>query len=97
PACAALWAGKGAARWIALTLTSAAIVVTSDIPLLVLTIATRNLPTYPATVSAKLLDLVLLQPVPLILLATGCFYLWLFVQSVSFKASRQDTPTLATP
>jgi hypothetical protein len=97
PACAALWAGKGPARWVALTLTSAAIVVTSDIPLLVLTIVTRNLPTYPATVSAKLLDLVLLQPVPLILLATGCFYLWLFVQSVPVKARMQDTPTLTTP
>ena len=90
PACAALWTGKGATRWIALALTSAAIIVSSDIPLLVLTILTRNLPTYPATFSAKLIDLVMLQPVPLILLATGCFYLYLFLQSVPAQIGKQD-------
>ena len=93
PSCAALWASKGAIRWIALGLTTAAIVVTSDIPLLLLTIATRNLPTFPTTISAKLLDLLLLQPAPLILLATGCFYLFLFLQS----APAQEEPRSSLP
>lgn len=78
PACAALWAAKGPRRWMALAFTAAAILGSSDIPLLSLTIVTRNLPTYPTTLSARLLDLLLLQPVSLILLATGCFYLWVF-------------------
>lgn len=93
PACAALWAGKGATRWVALALTSAAIVIVGDIPLLVLSILTRGLPTFPTSFSAKLLDVVLLQPAPLILLATGCFYLFLFLQS----APAQDEPRLAVP
>ncbi|HEX8712809.1 MAG TPA: glycosyltransferase 87 family protein [Terracidiphilus sp.] len=79
PACAALWAGKGPRRWIALALTSAAILVTSDIPLLVLLELTRNLPGSPSTLTAKITDLVLLQPAPLLFLATGCFYLWVYL------------------
>jgi Glycosyltransferase family 87 len=81
PACALLWAGKAPLRWIALILTSAAIFITGDIPLLLLLVATRGLPGSPTTLTAKLLDLILLQPVPLILLATGFFYLWVYLRS----------------
>lgn len=97
PACAMLWTGKGARRWVALILTAAAIVITSDIPLLLLTISTRNLPTYPGTFSAKLLDLVLLQPVPLTLLATGCFYLWVYLRPLPLPTEPQRAAPADSP
>jgi hypothetical protein len=97
PACALLWSGNRRARWAALGLTSAAIIVSSDIPLLVLAIVTRGLPTFPRTFSARLLDLVLLQPAPLIFLATGCFYLWAFLRSAVPQNGRQQPPPAHPP
>jgi hypothetical protein len=97
PACAMLWAGKGPPRWIALALTSAAIFYTSDIPLLVLLAVTRNLPGSPSTFDAKLLDLVLLQPDPPILLATGCFYLWVYVRPIPLRLDHQRAGRPASP
>ena len=97
PGCAVLWAGKGPRRWIALVLTSAAIVLASDIPLLLLAVFTRNLPTYPSTLSAKLLDLVLLQPTPLILLVTGCFYLWVYLRPSLSHLEQARTSRAASP
>lgn len=95
PACAVLWTGKGPRRWIALALTSAAILLTSDIPLLSILIATRGLPSAPSTVTAKLLDLVLLQPAPLILLAVGCFYLWVFLCYNPSQHQKQQADRIA--
>lgn len=92
PACALLWAGKAPQRWTALVLTSAAIFITSDIPLLLLLDVTRGLPGSPTTLTAKLLDLILLQPVPLILLVTGCFYLWVYLRSNPAQQQRPAAP-----
>lgn len=85
PACAMLWNSQSPRRWIALALTSAGIIVTSDIPLVFLVGATRGLPAYPSTLAAKVLAMLLVHPVPIILLALGCFYLWEF-------AAYQSTP-----
>lgn len=79
PACAMLWAGGRAKRWIALGLTSAAIFVTSDIPLIIWTVATSKVGASPSTLGGKLTMLVL-QPAPLVLLAAGCFYLWVYIR-----------------
>ena len=79
PACAMLWAGKGTKRWIAFGLTAAAIVVTSDVPILLLVMAKWKSPVSASTLGGKL-TLLALQPAPLVLLATGCFYLWLFIR-----------------
>ena len=79
PACAMLWAGGGARRWWALGLTSAAIVVTSDIPLIFLSFITGNIAISPNTLGGKL-TLLALQPAPLVLLAAGCFYLWVYIR-----------------
>lgn len=79
PACAMLWTGKGPRRWIALALTSASIVLTSDIPLAVLGELTRNLAISTSTLTGKLAAILLLRPAPLVLLATGCFYLWIYL------------------
>lgn len=82
PACAMLWAGKGATRFIALGLTSASIFFTSDLPLAVLDELTRNLYISTSTLTGKLATVFLLRPAPLFLLATGCFYLWIYLRYV---------------
>lgn len=89
PACAILWAGSGPRRWIALAITSAAVLLTSDIPLLVLVELTRGLSSSPRTFAAKIVALFLLEPGPLVLLLTGSFYLWMFVHCIS---SGQEQP-----
>jgi hypothetical protein len=78
PACAMLWAGGGVRRWVALALTSAAIFVTSDMPVIGSIVAMEMLRPTAATPGGKLL-LLALHPQPLALLAAGCFYLWAFI------------------
>ena len=80
PACTMLWNGRKTIRWIALVLTSAGILITSDIPLALLVNFTNKLPIHSPTSSGKITALLLLRPAPLILLTLGCFYLWLFVR-----------------
>jgi hypothetical protein len=79
PACAMLWGEKGWRRWIALVLTSAAIFVTSDLPIYFDVTWTRKLDISSSTLSGKL-TLLALQPAPLVLLATGIFYLWVYIR-----------------
>lgn len=79
PACAMLWSRGGARRWFALGLTSAAILVTSDIPLLFFSAASETLPVSNASFTGRL-TLLLSHPAPLVLLATGCFYLWAYIR-----------------
>jgi hypothetical protein len=79
PACSVLWAARGPKRWVALGLTSAAIFVTSDIPVIRLAVLAERLHVSASTLSGKL-ELLLLQPAPLVLLAAGCFYLWVYIR-----------------
>jgi hypothetical protein len=79
PACAMLWAGRGRVGRFALGLTWAAIIVTSDFPLMFQEAATSTLRVSTSTLAGKL-TLLLLQPAPVILLATGCFYLWVYLR-----------------
>ena len=74
PACAALWAEGGAMAWVALVLTSAGILVTSDLPLGALTIMTANMH-FPGGLRGVISTILLTRPVPLILLALSLFYL----------------------
>ena len=71
PACAMLWKKGGAARWCALLLTLAAIVITGDI----FWIAVFHFTGY--SYSSALLGMI---PAPLILLALGIFYLWIYLR-----------------
>jgi len=80
PACAMLWARGGPIRWIALLLNTAAVVVTGDIPSAILIIFANKLHVDTAGVLGKILTIVLMRPVPLILLALGVFYLWVYVR-----------------
>lgn len=77
PACALLWNAGGARRWISLGLTSAAILVTSDLPMLGLSMASKGVIVSTSTLTGKMFYLAL-QPAPLVLLATGIFYLWAY-------------------
>lgn len=81
PACAAIWAQGGVRRWVALVTTSAAILVTSDLPSTVLTTLSRRLPTHSsAGIASQILVIVLTRPAPMILLAMSIFYVWVYVR-----------------
>jgi|ERR1035437_941884 hypothetical protein len=80
PACAILWAEGGAIAWLALLVTTAGIVSTADIPLTILVILTKNLQISTTGLSGQIRTLLLIEPVPLILLAMAIFYLWVYVR-----------------
>lgn len=89
PACAMLWSERGPRRWVALVLTSAGILATSDIPLSIFLAATRKLSPVSSTLGGKLMTLMLFRLAPLALVALGCFYLWVFI--------RYSPPTTDSP
>jgi hypothetical protein len=80
PACAMLWAEGRSIRWVALAVSTAAIVSTADIPLTILLAHTRNLHITTVGLPGELLTVVLTRPAPLVLLAMGLFYLWIYVR-----------------
>ncbi len=80
PACAMLWAERGMRRWIALALTSAGVLATSDIPLALYYASTQKLFISTTTLVGKIMAVLLFTPAPLVLLALGCFYLWVFLR-----------------
>jgi len=80
PACAMLWVEGRRSRWLALALTGASMILTGEMPLTLLVRFTRNLHLSTTALSGKLLTIALARPAPLILLATGSFYLWLFMR-----------------
>lgn len=80
PACAMLWAEGGLTRWIALLLNTAGIVLTSDIPSASLVILTNNLHFGTVGILAQIQTAVVMGPAPIVLLALGVFYLWVYVR-----------------
>jgi hypothetical protein len=80
PACAMIWAERGLIGWVALVLNSAGIVLTSDIPAVMLLILAKNLHISPVGLSGKIMTVVLVEPAPLALLAMGIFYLWVYLR-----------------
>ncbi len=80
PACAMLWVEGRPIRWIALLVTVAGIVSTADIPLTILIFFTIALHISTAGISGQILTDVLMWPTPLILLAMGIFYLWIYLR-----------------
>ena len=91
PACAALWVEGGAVGWIAVLLTTAGIFATSDLPLAVGDLLTANLHVSANGWPERTVAALLARPTPLILLAVGIFYLWIYVRSCSGgQAERAD-------
>jgi len=82
PAFAALWAKGGPTSWLALLFTGAGAVMTSDIPVQQLAIHSARLRESTPGLAGQLLTLVLARPVPLVLLAMGIFYLWVYVRGI---------------
>jgi hypothetical protein len=91
PACAILWAEGGPTRWLALLATSAGIVSTADIPLTIHLMLTKNMRIPTEGFSGQILTVVVMRPVPLILLAMGIFYLWIYLRRDSAPAATADT------
>jgi hypothetical protein len=80
PACAKLWSEAGRTGKAALGLTAAAIGLTADIPLVVLSKLGANLSTSNASFFERVLTAAVLRPTPLVLLAMAVFYLWVYVR-----------------
>jgi hypothetical protein len=89
PACAILWAEGGSTRWLALFFTTAGIIVTSEIPLIILQIAPAREGSGFANRSLALLTT---RPAPLILLPEALFYLWIFVRHNSNQRISSSVP-----
>jgi Glycosyltransferase family 87 len=80
PACAMVF-GKGGPRgWTGLVLNSAAIVLTSDLPLATIGGLTHSLKLSTGTPGEQLVAVCLGRPIPIILLALGMFYLWIYAR-----------------
>jgi hypothetical protein len=86
PACAILWAGGGAIGRTAAILTTAGVVLNSDIPITIFGELIDQLHISTATLTGKILTVALARPNQEILVAIGIFYLWIYVRR-SFNAS----------
>ena len=90
PACAMLWAEAGLMGWLALLVNAAGVVLTGDIPLVILNILANNLHVSTAGLSGQVLTVVLLRPASLILLVMGIFYLWVYVRHTADSSSSTE-------
>jgi hypothetical protein len=80
PGCAALWAKSGLLGRIAVCLTTAAVILTGDIPLAILSLLTGNLNTAVMSLVEKIWTIALTRPAPLMLLLVTVFYLSAYMQ-----------------
>lgn len=80
PACAILCAEGGRVRRQALLFTTAAILFTSDIPVAVLLVVNKSLGLAQDQFSGKLVSVLLARTPTLVLLASGIFYLWVYLE-----------------
>jgi hypothetical protein len=83
PACAMLWAKRGAVGRSALFITFAAVLLIGDIPWIILLNLIGRLQLPANWLTEHILIAVQIFPVPLILLATCIFYLWIYVRHYS--------------
>jgi hypothetical protein len=103
PACAMMWSHGGPARWVALLLNAAGIVLTGDVPLTILVILTNSLHINSVGIFGRILKVVLVRPTPLSLLALCIFYLWVYVRCGPALAAGaepgepRETPLASTP
>ncbi len=90
PACAMLWAEGRMTGRIAVAVTSLGLIFTGDFPLVILAELSKKLGP-SSTLSGKILTVLLTRPVPLVLLAIGAFYLWVYYQRAG-AGSQAKTP-----
>jgi hypothetical protein len=89
PACAMLWAEGKQIRWFATAFTTAGIFFTGDFPLWALAWLTRNFQ-MRGDIFGKIQTIVLARPVPLVLLAMGTFYLWIYFDRTRNRAKPSE-------
>ena len=93
PACATLWREHAPERWIALGLTSAGILFTASTPLAFLAVNFQAIATFAYKLPGRLPAAIILRPTPVVLLAMGCFYLWVYLRNAP---ARVEKPSAAT-
>ena len=80
PACAILWSEGKRAAWLGMVFTALGIVITSDLPLGMLSILSKGLH-IPEGTQGDVITILLLRPVPIVLLALSTFYLVQYAKS----------------
>jgi len=80
PACAMLWAKGGLLGRIGVCLTGAAVIITGDLSLAILSLLTGNLNPMTMSLGKRFWTISITRPVPLVLLLVTVFYLWIYVQ-----------------
>jgi len=95
PACAMLWAEGGATARLALLATTAGFVLTGDLSWAILLTSISYLHVSATSLSGELLTAVQIFTAPIILLAMGIFYLWVYVQRNSKPAPHASAADLA--
>jgi len=78
PAFALVWVSGQRTRWVALLLTGGALVVTGDLSGTILFHVVGSLHPAPGGLAEWLVNAMMVFPSPLLLLATGVFYLWIY-------------------
>ena len=86
PACAMLWTRRGPIRLIAVTLTAAAIIMCSDIPLIFLEEFAQSLHLSISTFAGQILTVVLDRTSSVVLLIVSVFYLSMYVRQSHFPS-----------
>ena len=90
PACAILWSEGKRAAWLGMVLTAMGIVITSDLPLGLLSILSKGLQV-PEGYPGEVITILLLRPVPIVLLALSTFYLVEYAKSCQLSVTGRDT------
>ena len=73
-----LWATDARLKWVAGLLTALALLCTADVPSTILLTIMNGVKIGTASILGKVLTVFVFHPAPLVLLATGVFYLWVY-------------------
>jgi hypothetical protein len=90
PACAMLWAEGGRIGRLALAVTTAGFVLTGDIPWAIFFSVISKLHLPATALMGNILVAAQVIPVPLILLVTGVFYLWVYARTGRDLVGHED-------
>ena len=95
PACALLWARRGALGRAAVFVTSLGILMTSDIPLAISIEIAGALHVKPDGFEGDLLAVLFTRPASLVLLLNAVFYLWVYLREHDKQSKGASAQTLA--
>jgi hypothetical protein len=90
PACAILWAEGGIVAWLAVSINGLALVLTGDLQWAAFLAILNWIPTPANSEFARMAMQVF--PVPLILLAVGIFYLWIYMRRMPVQQALRNEP-----